>query len=53
MSYISDADRISQPMGQFKKWYSGLFYYSGEVFGWRFIKDVCDGNSYSLCCDTE
>ena len=36
--YISDKDRLEQPMGQFQNWYGKLFYYHSERLGWRYIK---------------
>lgn len=38
MSYISDKQRLEQPMGQFQNWCSKLFCYSGEQLGWRYLK---------------
>lgn len=38
MSYISDKQRLEQPMGQFQNWCGKLFCYSGERLGWRYLK---------------
>lgn len=38
MNYISDAERLALPMGQFQLWYDKLFYYNGERLGWRYLK---------------
>ena len=36
--YISDKDRLEQPMGQFQNWCGKLFYYHGQRLGWRYLK---------------
>jgi hypothetical protein len=38
--YISDATKLSQPMGQFELWYNKLFIYWNENLGWRYIRGI-------------
>lgn len=38
--YISDADRLAQPMGKYMEWCGKLFYWSGDFLGWRYLKDL-------------
>lgn len=38
-TYIPDAVRLSQPMGQFQLWHQKLFYYHSEL-GWRYMKGL-------------
>ena len=40
MNYISDKDRLEQPMGQFQNYYGKLFYYHGQRLGWRYLRGV-------------
>lgn len=40
MTYISDDDRLVQPMGQYQLWEGKLFYYRGANLGWRYIKGL-------------
>ena len=39
-SYIPDADRLSQPMGQYMVWHQKLFRFASDSVGWRFVKDI-------------
>lgn len=38
--YLSDAERLAQPMGQFQSWCGKLFTYSSEFIGWRYTKGL-------------
>lgn len=39
-AYVSDVQRLAQPMGQFWNWHDKLFYWSGDFLGWRYVKDL-------------
>ena len=34
--YISDSDRLSQPMGQFQVWCGKFFLYANDKVGWQY-----------------
>lgn len=40
MTYLSDKDRLAQPMGQFELWYGKLFYYHSPKLGFRYLKGL-------------
>lgn len=39
-TYINDADRLRQQMGQFQLWCGKLFYWSGDRLGWRYLREA-------------
>lgn len=39
-AYVSDAQRLAQPMGQFQNWHDKLFCWSGGFLGWRYVKGL-------------
>lgn len=39
-TYIPDADRLSEPMGQYMEWCGKLFFYHGEHLGWVYVKGL-------------
>lgn len=39
-AFVSDAQRLAQPMGQFQNWHGKLFYWSGGFLGWRYVKGL-------------
>jgi hypothetical protein len=52
MSTLTDAEKLSQPMGQFEAWFGKLFaHWGNERLGFRYLRDLPGALTYEQLCD--